>query len=345
MKWFYKKKKKWPWVIAILMVFLLIIFNFITPFFLKRYLQSKLNHHLPHHEVTIGHLSVNMFQLSYSLDDFKLYRRMKSFSDPLLEIKEVKIRLNIIRMISQVNIQQAKFNFIHFEPSLGKNHANRNPNRGWWEAIHFINLGHMNNLILKETEIHYRDEKAAQEHLFVNHINIEADDLYLESKKENFHLTAKFMDKSIISAWGKVRVEKIFPEIDLKLRMEKYPLEKVNFFFKNYAHFEVQEGEVEAFSEIHIHHQHLDAYVKPFVSHLKGKEVKAEGDRFDEKLQKLLNLISSKFFKNSKTGYVGTIVPIHGDRNKIEIDYLESVKKVIENAVGDPIPKGFGQAK
>lgn len=336
-----KKKKRWPYVVASLILFLTAI-RLYLPYGLKNYLEHIVNKELPRHQFEIGDLSLSLLKTDYQLEDVRLYRSKRKKTSPLMIVKTFKVDVHPFTMLSDVLLEGVKLEFQHDEKSFGKFGSNKSSNKGWFETIRVVTLGHLQNLIIKNSSVHYRGENPKEEHFYLTKFNVKGEHLYQTRKEDNFKLSGRFMGASNLEVWGKVNVQQKDPEIDLRAKFEKYPLKKINFFFQDYAHYKITKGEVEAYSEIHVKNKKLTAYLKPFVTDLKGEEMKGEeSKKFNEGFQTTLKILSSRFLKNDKTESVGTLIPIEANPRKVNVDFSKALKIGIEHAFGEPIKKGF----
>ncbi len=339
MWWKKKKRRVWP-IILLSLILLVTAIRIYTPYALKTYLEKTVNRELPNHHFSIGKLELSLLTLNYRLRDVQLTREKRG--DSLMKVGTFIVQVHPFSMLSKVILDQVNLEFRHDEESFGKIGGGSGSNRGWFETIRVVTLGHLQELIIKNSSIHYRGVNPKEEHFYLDHVAIRGSHLYRTQKGDNFSLGARFMGKSDLKVWGRVNVQKENPEIKLKAKFEKYPLAHMNFFFEKYAHYQINKGEALIYSEIEVKDEKLLAYVKPFVSELKGEELKGdESKQFSKKFQMALKILSSKFLKDDKTQSVATFIPIKADAKDIDVDISKVLKAGLKHAFGDSIPKGF----
>lgn len=159
-------------------------------------------------------------------------------------------------------------------------------------------------------------------------------------------LTGNFMGSGPTTVTGSFRPEKPNPDFDVKVRIVKTQVTALNKLLEAHGRLDAKQGTFAFFSDMHVKHNHIDGFVKPF---LKDVQVYDPDQDTDKKTMKKLyeSVVNGvlDLFKNDPTGQVATKGDVSGPVENPKADTWQVLEKLVQNAFFQAILPGFGDIK
>jgi Domain of Unknown Function (DUF748) len=155
-------------------------------------------------------------------------------------------------------------------------------------------------------------------------------------------LTGRFMGSGATTMDAAFLPEKKGPDFSLNAKIENTDMRKMNDLLRAHAKFDVVSGIFSAFSEIHVHDNRIDGYVKPLFSDLKvyGKDKDAD-KTFGAKVKEKAIDVAAKILKNRPRKEVATVVDISGPIDSPQTSTGQVLVRLVQNAFFKAILPGF----
>ena len=157
-------------------------------------------------------------------------------------------------------------------------------------------------------------------------------------------LRGAFMGSGSTAVYGTFRPEKKGSDFDLHIAIQDTRISDMNALLKAYAGFDATAGSFTFFSEVTVHGQRIDGYVKPLFRNVAVLD--KEQDRHDGLLQQLYEGVVdvlAKLLENAPRDEVATKTDISGKLDNPDADTPEILLNLIRNAFFDAILPGFDE--
>lgn len=183
------------------------------------------------------------------------------------------------------------------------------------------------------------------------HYRLEFDDTNLRVDNVSNHakrgpatgeIHGRFMDSGPAHAWFTFRPDPQAPNFDIKLEIEDTELTKLNDLLQAYGDFDVTAGRFSLYTDIKVHDNRIDGYIKPLFADLKVYD--SNQDKHEGTLHKMYEgLVGgvAKLLENPPRDEVATKVTISGPVDNPKMSTLQTVLRLIQNAFFRAILPGF----
>jgi Domain of Unknown Function (DUF748) len=153
-----------------------------------------------------------------------------------------------------------------------------------------------------------------------------------------------FMGKGKATASATFRPDAKGPDFDLKVAIEDTPLVTMNDLLRAYGKFDVTAGVFSFFSELSVHNNHIEGYVKPLFRDMQvyDKRQDAEKSFFRKTYEKLVGGIS-KLLENPPRDEVATKADISGPVQNPNSNTWQVIARLVQNAFFKAILPGFDE--
>jgi hypothetical protein len=158
-------------------------------------------------------------------------------------------------------------------------------------------------------------------------------------------IAGRFMNSGPTTASFAFRPEKTGPDFDLSVQIEDTELAKLNDLFRAYGNFDVTEGRFALYTELKIHDQRIDGYLKPMFADMKvydRDQDRGEGV-FHQVYERLVGGVAW-LLENPPRDAVATKAKITGPMDNPNLSTLEVVLRLIQNAFFRAILPGFEES-
>jgi hypothetical protein len=132
------------------------------------------------------------------------------------------------------------------------------------------------------------------------------------------------------------------PNFDLAVEITDTELTTLNDLFRAYGNFDVAEGKFSFFTELSVHDNRIDGYVKPMFADIKVYDAQQDKEKtaFHKVYEGLVGG-AAKLLENRPRDQVATKVTITGPVDNPKMSTLQIVLKLIQNAFFKAILPGF----
>jgi hypothetical protein len=155
-------------------------------------------------------------------------------------------------------------------------------------------------------------------------------------------LTGKFMGSGPTKATFSFRPETTGPNFEVAVQIDDTELVRMNDLFRAYGDFDVAAGKFSLYTELDIHDQRIDGYIKPLFADMKVYDRKQ--DKHDTVFHQLYEgLVGgvAKLLENPPHEQVATKADISGPMDNPRLSTLQVVLRLIQNAFFRAILPGF----
>ncbi|HEX4440610.1 MAG TPA: DUF748 domain-containing protein [Thermoanaerobaculia bacterium] len=182
--------------------------------------------------------------------------------------------------------------------------------------------------------------------VFVSGLDLEVTNLSNHFVEGPAKATARglFMGKGNATASATFRPEGKGPDFDLKVAIDDTPMTTMNDLLRSYGKFDVVAGIFSFYSELSVHNDHIDGYVKPLFRDMQvyDKRQDAEKSFFRKTYEKLVGGIS-KLLENPPRNEVATKADISGPVSNPNSSTLQVIGRLVQNAFFRAILPGFDE--
>jgi membrane protein len=155
-------------------------------------------------------------------------------------------------------------------------------------------------------------------------------------------LNGSFMGSGPMEVKGSFRPEKPNPDFNVRVRIVKTPVERLNKVLEAYGQIHASQGTFAFFSDMTVKNNRIEGYVKPF---LKDVQVYDPDEDKDQKpAKKLFEAVVNgvlDLFKSTPTDQVATKTDISGPVEAPKASTVQILEKLVENAFFKAILPGF----
>jgi len=154
----------------------------------------------------------------------------------------------------------------------------------------------------------------------------------------------RFMGKGNASASATFRPEAKGPDFDLKVAIDDTPLTTMNDLLRSYGKFDVVAGIFSFYTELSVHNNHIEGYVKPLFRDMQvyDKRQDAEKSLFRKMYEKLVGGIS-KLLENPPRNEIATKADISGPVSNPNSSTWQVIGRLVQNAFFRAILPGFDE--
>jgi hypothetical protein len=155
-------------------------------------------------------------------------------------------------------------------------------------------------------------------------------------------LTGKFMGSGATKATFSFRPETTGPNFEVAVQIDDTDLVRMNDLFRAYGDFDVSAGRFSLYTELDIHDQRIDGYIKPLFADMKVYD--RNQDKHDNVFHQLYEgLVGgvAKLLENPPREQVATKADISGPMDNPQLSTLQVVLRLIQNAFFRAILPGF----
>lgn len=132
------------------------------------------------------------------------------------------------------------------------------------------------------------------------------------------------------------------PKLDIDFKLEGLKLQSLQKYFHEFLNADPDSGELSVFLEAGSKEKKLGGYVKVLVKDLKFYSERNDKDEpIGDKIWEGLVDVFRKVFENQKTNTLAFRIPISGEIDDFQINYLSALISLVRNAFVSAIQPGF----
>jgi hypothetical protein len=333
----HRKRKRWIAALLIVVVVLVII-RILLPYIVLKYVNKTLGELKEYH----GHvedIDIALIRGAYKIIDIRLDRvdsvTHKTDSIPFFECPDIdlSVQWNAIfkgSIVGEIYVTDPVLNFVKGKHKNENVKADTSDFRTTIKKLMPLTINHFE---IENGQIHYIDKYSSPPvDIAIKNLQIKADNL------SNVNDSATLLPAKLVAEGdaynGKFNLDVKFnalekqPTFDLNAGLKNIDMISLNDFFKAYANFEVERGNLGFYTEFAAKKGKFKGYVKPIIKDFK---VKKEGNLGEIVWENIVQGIS-KVFENWKKEQVATKIPIEGTFDKANADLWTSINYVLRNA-------------
>lgn len=182
--------------------------------------------------------------------------------------------------------------------------------------------------------------------VFVSDLHLDVTNLSNHFSDGPARATARglFMGKGKATADATFRPDANGPDFDMRVALEDTPLTTMNDLLRSYGKFDVVAGVFSFYSELTVHDNRIDGYVKPLFRDMQvyDKRQDAEKSFFRKTYEKLVGGIS-KLLENPPRDEVATKADISGPVDNPNSNTWQVIGRLVQNAFFRAILPGFDE--
>jgi hypothetical protein len=315
-----------------------VIARILLPYIVLKYVNNTLNE-LKEYQGHVEDIDIALIRGAYIIKDIRLDKKdsLTNKVDSIPFFRSSKIDLSVEwaaifkgSIVGEIYVDDPVLNFVK-----GK-HKNEDVNADTTDfrvTIKKLMPLTVNHFEIRNGQIHYIDKYSSpQVDVAMKNLQVKADNL------SNVNDSAKLLPAKLVAEGdvykGKFNLNVDFnafekqPTFDLNANLKNIDMVSLNPFFKAYAKFQVDQGNLGLYTEFAAKNGDFKGYVKPIIKDLK---VKKEGDFVDIVWENIVGGIA-KILENRKKEQVATKVPIEGKFDNPDTGLWTAINYVLRNA-------------
>lgn len=333
------RRKRKIWLISLsVFVILLIIVRILLPYIVLKYVNKTLNE-LKEYQGHVQDIDIALIRGAYIIKDIRLDKKdsltHKVDSIPFFKSSEIdlSVQWNAIfkgSIVGEIYVTDPVLNFVKGKHKDEDVKADTSDFRDVIKKLMPLTVNHFE---ITNGQIHYIDKYSSPKvDVAIKNLEVKADNL------SNVNDSATLLPATLVADGdvykGKFNLDVKFnafekqPTFDLNAGLKNIDMVSLNDFFKAYANFRVEKGNLGLYTEFAAKDGKFKGYVKPII---KDFETKKEGDFKEVVWENIVEGIS-KIIENWKHEQVATKVPIEGRFDKPNTDLWTSITYVLRNA-------------
>ena len=333
-----KPRKKIWLIVLISLIVLLIIARILLPYIVLKYVNKTLNE-LKEYQGHVEDIDIALIRGAYIIKDIRLDKKdsLTNKVDSIPFFRSSAIDLSVQwsaifkgSIVGEIYVKDPVLNFVKDKHKNEDVKADTTDFRVTIKKLMPLTINHFE---IENGQIHYID-KFSSPHVDVaiKNLQVKADNL------SNVNDSAKLLPAKLVADGdvykGKFNLNVDFnafekqPTFDLNASLKNIDMVSLNDFFKAYAKFQVDQGNLGLYTEFAAKNGDFKGYVKPIIKDLK---VKKEGDFVEIVWENIVGGIA-KLLENRKKEQVATKVPIEGKFNSPETGLWTAINYVLRNA-------------
>ncbi len=331
------KRKKWLIALIILIVFL-IIARIILPYFVLKYVNKTLSE-LKEYRGHVEDIDIALIRGAYQIIDIRIDKidSVSNKVDTIPFFKSSQIDLSVQwsaifkgAVVGEIYVTDPVLNFVKGKHKKEDVKADTADFRTTIDKLMPLTINHFE---IENGQIHYIDKYSTPHvDIAMTNLQVKADNL------SNVNDSAKLLPAKLIASGdvynGRFDLNVDFnalekqPTFDLNAGLKNIQMVSLNDFFKAYANFQLDQGNLGLYTEFAAKNGNFKGYVKPIIKDLK---VKKEGDFLDIVWENIV-AGAATILENRKKDQVATKVPIEGRFDQPDTDLWTAINYVLRNA-------------
>jgi hypothetical protein len=307
-------------IIAILLITVLVI-RLALPGIVKNYVNKKLNE-LPGYTGHVEDIDIHLLRGAYVIKGLLLKKKTDPAKYPFLQIRHMDLSLEWSslfkgRLVGEVIADDPSIHILATE-DISKEPSKDN----WTKTVKALMPMTINKLQVNNGRFTYLDlEKKPNVNLHIEHMQMTALNLANVQKANDplpseVTLTGTSIGNGHLKSHMKVNVLKALPDFDMRMELISVNLLALNGFLEANLKFDIEQGDLDVFSQLKMTDGEIDGFVKPFVKDLKvlnvKKDIKKKGGILRVVKKAVVGLFAQAV-ENPKTKKIATVVPIKGN--------------------------------
>ena len=339
---------RWQWLIWILLVLVILLLaaRLYLPFWLKDYVNEKLNA-MDGYRGSVEDIDVQLFRGAYTIKGLDLYKIDKGIPAPFVAIasSDISVQWGALfhgRIVSDIHLTQPVLNFAvskSGQTSQTGTETNWNP---LLDALVPIDINIVEIIRGKVTFKDYSAEPPTD--IYIRNVNGALTNLRNVSDEKvalpsGIRFTGTSISDGKLSVNGKLNTLTKYLDMDLDTKLEGAQLSGFNSFTNACCSLNFKAGDTDVYSELTVKNAQLNGYVKLLVRDLSV-------DRSAEELNALeviwgnIAAFLIEIFTNQPKDQFATKIPINGSLEDIQTSFWPALGAIFRNAFVQAFKKG-----
>lgn len=339
-----KKQRKWlrriGWTFLVLVV-LLGIARLFMPMSLRWYVNRTIDQN-PMYDGKIGDIRVHLWRGAYSIEDIRLMKTTGTVPVPLFFAKRLDLAVEwgaLLngKVVGRLLIDQPELNFVDGDDDSEDQTGGGGP---WLDILSELFPFTINSCEIQNGSIHFRaygrdpvvDVYMSQLNAkILNLTNVRDEVTPLISTVE---ATGMVLDHAQMNYEMKFDPFSYRPTFQMAIKLIGLDVTKTNDLARAYGQFDFEAGWFDLVVEITAREGQLKGYVKPLFRNLKVFSIRrdiAEDNVLAVFWEAVVGGVSG-VLKNPSRDQVGTMIPLTGDMSSPDMNILEVIGNVLQNA-------------
>lgn len=329
----YKRKR---YIIPITIVVLLVALRVALPSIVKNYVNGVLSE-IPGYSGYVEDIDINLYRGAYVIHKLNLNTVNGESEVPFLNFEkaDISVQWNALfdgKIVSEIILNSPELIYV-FEDQTAD--STETEVEDWSTALTDLVPIDINKLEIINGKVAFVELTADPTiDLNMSNLNLTATNLRNVVAEEDklpseVHATATSVGNGNFKLDGNMNLVKQIPDMDISFSLENAAATALNDFTNHYAGIDFAEGNFNVFSEIAIADGFLKGYLKPI---LKDSKLIEKEDKFFEKLWEGFVGLFKFILKNQKENTLATEIPIEGDLNHVQGEFLPTFLNIFKNA-------------
>ncbi|MGA6926185.1 MAG: DUF748 domain-containing protein, partial [Desulfosarcina sp.] len=204
----------------------------------------------------------------------------------------------------------------------------------------------VDKLALSAADIGFINRKTDPDYrVFVSDTRLEVEHVKEKDGQQKEPMTVRlrgaFMGAGNMVVYGTFRPRK--NDFDLRLAIQDTPVTDMNALLKAYTGLDAASGLFSLYSEVSVHDQRIDGYVKPLLRNVEMLDSRQDQDEnlFNKIYEGAVDVLT-ELLENQPRDEVATRTDLSGKLENPDANTLETLLNLVRNAFFDAILPGFG---
>jgi uncharacterized protein YhdP len=310
-----------------------------APYLIKRYVNQELEQ-LDGYTGHVDDVDLNLWRGAYEVEGVRIDKTGGHVPVPFVALERLDLSVQWRALLhGEVVAKVAMFRpQVNFVKGPTKAQTQTGEETDWRKTLNDIVPLRIDRFTVVDGEVHYRDLHAQPKvDVFVDHLNATVTNLtnseqISASRVARLNVQADIMRSGALRLDGSIDPFARRPTFDVRTRLEKLRIAKLNDFLKAYLDVDVEKGTLALYSELHAQRGAFHGYVKPLIEDLDVLDWPNEKERPLEKIWEGLVGGVAVVFKNLPHDQLGSRIPLEGEFDKPKVEGWQALVSLLRNA-------------
>jgi hypothetical protein len=332
--------------IALLLLLAFLAIWYITPVYLRNYLNAK-GDTLPDYHLHIEQVQINPWNCSLDLNYLVLVKKSNKIPVPFFTCPRVHIAMQWSEIFhwtlrSRITLMKPVVNFVN-GPTEETSQTALEPE--WVTVVKQLVPLKINRFTVVDGDIHYYDFHADPEiNMEMTDVEVSLDNLTNSTHSkalmpQTAEMTGRPFKRGRLNVHLALNVDMKQPTFAEKIGLENIPAPALNSFLAKYGSVYAKSGNLAFYSEMVSAKGGYNGYAKPFFQDLVFEPMPKDRGGLAEIWSALVNGVKDIFENDDKA--VATTIPISGRYTDPDIDFFSAAFGVLSNAYFQALSHGF----
>ncbi len=352
---FYRRHSKGLIATGLILVAIVLLINFLTPYLVKRYLNQNVLNDMGDYHGYLNELDMGLLSGTAELRDLKIHRNGGDPDVPFVHLNEAKARVSYSSLFRgyfavEVEVNEPEVNFLDAEVDERKQTG---------EGLQWpdIDLTDFPSFVVHEFRVNggkvtfQNFDTEPQVNIAATHIDAVLSNLTNIEERRNGRITSAHMTATLLEdalARAEAELDPFdFTHFTFASEVTNLQLTQMNDFAEAYANLDFADGHGDFFVEMKADRGNLTGYVKPMLEEIRIFNWEQDVEESDQGALSVAWEGLTEFFSRVLTSpdseRLATQVDIEADLNDEEagVDTWQAVTTTLRNAFIDALNVGF----